>query len=78
MTIGEHMKKARESKGLSMSKLGELAGVHKQTIYAAESNRAYTSILNVICLADALKISIDEYIGRKVLNYAEGDNFVRK
>jgi DNA-binding XRE family transcriptional regulator len=66
MTMGEHMRAARKRAGLTRPKLSKLSGVNVQTIYVAENDRCYTSIFNTICLADALGISIDEYIGRKV------------
>ena len=66
MTIGEHMREARKRAGFTQRKLSEVSGVHYQTICFAECNRSYTSIFNTICLADALGISIDEYIGRTV------------
>lgn len=69
MTIGEHMRVARKRAGLTRPKLSKLSGVKVQTIYFAENDKCYTSIFNIICLADVLKISIDEYIGRDVPLY---------
>lgn len=66
MTIGEHMRAARERAGLTRDKLSRISGVSINTIGFAETNKCYTSIFNISCLADALKISIDEYIGRTV------------
>lgn len=66
MTMGEHMRKARKRAGFTQERLSKVSGVHYQTIGDAECNRRYTSIFNTICLADALGISIDEYIGRTV------------
>lgn len=66
MTTGEHMREARERKGVSRAKLSRISGVHYQAIYNAEKDKCYTNLFSVICLADALKIPIDEYIGRTV------------
>lgn len=66
MTTGEHMKSARKRAGVTREKLSKISGVSVQTIHNAEANICYTNIFNIICLADALKISIDEYIGRRV------------
>jgi transcriptional regulator with XRE-family HTH domain len=66
VTIGEHMRKARERVGLSRRELGELTGIAENTILNAEHDLTNITVFNLICLADALKISIDEYIGRKI------------
>lgn len=63
MTIGEHMKAARNAAGLSLSQLSIKTGVNRGTIHSSEAGRTFPNILNVIALADALGISIDEYIG---------------
>lgn len=65
MTTGEHMKSARKRAGFTQEKLSKVSGVHRLTISFAETNRCCPNIFNIICLADALKISIDEYIGRR-------------
>ena len=66
MTIGEYMRKARNRAGVTMLELSKVAGVNYRTIYRAETDKSDTNIFTIICLADALGISIDEYIGREV------------
>ena len=63
-TIGEAMKIARVSRGYTAEKLSEATGVCKTTIYHAEQGRTYPSILTLLTLADELRISLDEYVGR--------------
>lgn len=65
MTTGEHMRKARERVGLSREKLFDMTGVRPMTIYNIETDRCLPYLDTAIRLADALKIPIDEYIGRK-------------
>lgn len=66
MTIGEHMRAARKAAGLTRSQLSEISGVSPQSIYNCEHDIFSPTLFTVMCLADALKISIDDYIGRKV------------
>lgn len=64
MTIGEHMKAARLSRGLTRPELQRLSGVSEGSIFTAEKDRGFVSVLNLISLSDALGVSLDEYIGR--------------
>jgi transcriptional regulator with XRE-family HTH domain len=66
MTIGEAAKEARLKKWFSLQDLAERSGVSKNTIYRLETGRSEPSITTVELLADALGISIDEYIGHEV------------
>lgn len=66
MTTGENMRQVRNRAGLSREKLSEASGVRVMTIRNLETDRCSPYLYTVICLADALKIPIDEYIGRKV------------
>ncbi len=63
-TIGEYMKMCRREKGFTQNKLAELSGVTRDNIRRYEEDKNYPSIMNVICIADALDVSIDELIGR--------------
>lgn len=66
MTIGEHMTAARKRARLSRPKLSEISGIEVITIYKNEHDLCIPRLFTVMCLADALKISIDEYIGREI------------
>ena len=66
MTIGETIKKARISKGLTQTKLAKKSGVANFTISLWETNKAYPSIIPLICIADVLNVTLDELVGRRM------------
>lgn len=65
MTIGESIRKARESKGFTRQKLSEKSGVSASTIYNWEHEEITPTIFPLICVADVLGVSLDELVGRK-------------
>lgn len=66
ITKGESMRKARNRAKLSAAQLSRISGVPTTTIYALERGTARNGRIDTIeLLADALRISIDEYIGRR-------------
>ena len=65
-TVGEYMRKCRVKKGLTRPQLAELSGVAKTTIVGYEMDLSFPGILNLISIADALDVTIDELVGRKV------------
>ena len=66
MTIGEHMTAAREKEWLTRQQLSEMSGVPVTTIGHYERDDRFPGLANLLSLADALGVSIDEYIGHKV------------
>ena len=64
MTIGEAMKKARLQKGYTRSMLSQKSNISHQNIFQWESGKAYPNIINLIPVADALNVSLDELVGR--------------
>jgi transcriptional regulator with XRE-family HTH domain len=66
MTRGEHMKQARKRAGFSQRDLSKASGIHQQTINSLENGYVQGNISTIEMLADALGISIDEYVGHKV------------
>lgn len=64
-TIGEAMRQCRLSRGVSLQDLSEAAGVSDKTIRNAEGGRHYPGILVVVSCAEALGVSLDEYVGIK-------------
>lgn len=59
--MGNKLKAVRESKGLSISRLSEMSGVSRQTIYNLESDEAYlASSRTLIKLANALGESLED------------------
>ena len=72
MTRGEIMRMWREKRGLSQIELAELSGIHQVTISALEKGRKSGGNLDTIeLLADALGLSIDEYVGHEIVKYRE-------
>ena len=66
------MRKWREKRGLTQPELAELSGIHQVTISALEKGRNSGGNLDTIeLLADALGLSIDEYVGNKVVKCRE-------
>lgn len=66
MTRGEYMKQARLRAGLTQRSLSKISGIHQQTINALENGYVQGSISTIETLADAIGISVDEYIGHVV------------
>ena len=72
MTRGETMRMHRERAGLSQPELARLSGISQVTISALEKGRNSGGNLDTIeLLADALGLSIDAYVGHKVVKYRE-------
>ena len=72
MTRGEIMRMHRERAGLSQPELARLSGISQVTISALEIGRNSGGNLDTIeLLADALGLSIDEYVGHEVIKHRE-------
>ena len=67
MTRGEYMRRARQRAGLTQRSLSKISGVAQQTINALENGYTQGTIRTIETLADALGISVDEYIGHVVI-----------
>ncbi len=66
------MRMWREKRGLTQPELAKLSGISQVTISALEIGRNSGGNLDTIeLLADALGLSIDEYVGHKVVKYRE-------
>ena len=65
--IPDAMKAARKRQKLYQHELAEASGVSDRNIQNYECGKNVPNALNLIALADALNISIDEYIGRVVI-----------
>ena len=63
------MRMWRERAGLSQYELADLSGVTQKTIWALEHDKNNGSVTTVELLADALGLSIDAYVGHKVVKY---------
>lgn len=63
MTIGEAMKAARKKAGLTQKQLADKSGIPQPTISVIERGKYCPRLLTTIDMADALGITVDEYIG---------------
>ena len=62
------MRKARMNAGLSIVRLAEISGIAQTTISLLERKSLRGGWIDTIeTLADALGLSIDEYVGHKVV-----------
>lgn len=66
MTIGEAMRKARLKKGYSQTKLSMKTGISLASISFYENGHVFPSIIQLIPIADALGVTLDELVGRTV------------
>lgn len=67
-SFGSSMKTARIDAGLSLRKLSEISGINYRLISRYERDEIRPRIDTAEILADALNISIDEYIGHITTN----------
>lgn len=65
-TIGQSMKNVRKQKNIKSRELARITGIPHTTISRYENGWIIPGIFNLITLADALEVSLDEYIGRNV------------
>lgn len=65
MTRGEHMREARLKAGISIPELAFKAGISVGCLGALERDINNGNITTMEMLADALDMSIDDYIGHK-------------
>lgn len=64
--IHEAMREAREDAGMTREFLSRIARVPKTTLGSYETGAVTPSLYNIIALADALGLTIDEYVGHRV------------
>lgn len=67
MTAGEYMKHARKRAGWTLKQLEKASGIKEPCISRYENDLTYPTLATLELLADALGISIDEYVGHKVI-----------
>lgn len=66
MTRGEAMREARICAEMTVLQLAKKSGIAPQAIYRLEKDESGGTVTVVEALADALGVSIDEYIGHEV------------
>lgn len=63
--IGNHMRRVRLERGWNQATLSKKSGVPLRSIENYELGSNAPGLTNLLALADALGVGIDEYIGRK-------------
>lgn len=64
IAIGEAMRKARESRGLTQKQLADLSGLWRSAISDYERGERFPSVMIAWSIADALGVTIDVLVGR--------------
>ena len=63
MTLGEHIKREREQREWSKSKLSHKAHISPHTLARLENDEVATPTINVlVAIADALSIEVSEFV----------------
>ena len=65
MTIGESIKTCREKRGFSQGKLSRISGISQALISKWELDKSVPMTFSLLCIADALDVSLDELVGRE-------------
>ena len=78
MTIGQNIKKFRKDKGYTQKDLAEMVGVSVQAISKWETDVGYPDISQIVPLASALNVSIDDIFGYSSNDDSEDFEFVKK
>ena len=64
MTLGQTIRKVRQKKGYSLKQVEIKSGISASLICKWELDKNVPTIHSLIKLADGLKISLDELVGR--------------
>lgn len=79
MNLAENLQMYRKKNGLSQEELAEKCDVSRQAIAKWESGESVPSIERLVFLADLYDISLDELVGRIIVNdYDRFTAFVKK
>ncbi|HDR7714550.1 helix-turn-helix transcriptional regulator [Bacillus albus] len=62
MSLGEQLKKLRESKGFSQEDVAKKIGVTRQAVYKWENDKSCPDIENLILLSEMYNVTLDELI----------------
>lgn len=73
MIIGNRIKEARKSKGLSQQQLGDMLGVSKVSVCGYETGTRIPTLDNFLQLIEILDLTPDYILGREVSVIAEND-----
>ena len=73
MIIGNRIKEARKTKGLSQQQLGDMLGVSKVSICGYETGTRIPTLENFLQLVEILDLTPDYILGRDVTVIAENE-----
>ena len=62
-TIGQRIKKARMSMGLTQKELADAAEIHPNMILNYEHDKYSPSLFNAVCIAKVLNVTLDYMAG---------------
>lgn len=62
LLVGKRVKELRNKLGVSQEELADLAGLDRTYITSVESGRRNISIVNIEKLANALKVTLKEFL----------------
>ena len=62
IAFGQHLRKLRESKGISQEKLGLSVGSYQSTIIRIEKGQSNPKLSTLIAIAKELKITLSELV----------------
>ena len=65
MTLGQRIKLIRTHKGISQVELAKRCDLTRQTINNYEKDQREPTLLNAMCIADALGVSLDFLVGKE-------------
>ena len=78
MTKGEYARRARERKFISIKELSFISGVPKNTISRVEHDLVDPRLSTIELLAEALGVSIDEYVGYQIFLKKGGESLGKR
>ena len=78
MTKGEYARRARERKFISIKELSFISGVPKNTISRVEHDLVDPRLSTIELLAEALGVSIDEYVGYQIFLKKGGESIGKR
>ncbi|MCQ6544099.1 helix-turn-helix domain-containing protein [Bacillus wiedmannii] len=62
MSLGQQLKKLRESKGFSQEDVAKKIGIMRQAVYKWENDKSCPDIENLILLSEMYNVTLDELI----------------
>ena len=68
ITLGQSIRAIRKKRGLTQQQLAEKTGLQQSLIARWESDSHTPTTALLVCVADALEVSLDELVGRKILS----------